>query len=132
MIDIIIAFLAAEGLPALALLCRVRQTGLSGDAGVVAALQSLGRGSALLGLGCLLLMQLLAIALVMGGFLLYFHWKYRKAYDSPAAAGEAAEGVVNLPVSALMKDMVFRHIGMEFARRLHARIAKMRKQNGQQ
>ena len=37
MLDIIIAFLAAEGLPALALLCRVRQTGLSGDAGVFAA-----------------------------------------------------------------------------------------------
>ncbi len=132
MIDIIIAFLAAEGLPVLVLLCRARQTGLSGDAGVIAALSSLGQGSVLAGLGCLLLVQLLAIGLVVGGFLLFFHWKYRKAYDSADATGEAMESVQELPLSATMRQMIFKHIGMEFSRHLHARIAEMRRKNGQQ
>ena len=73
MIDIIIAFLVAEGLPALVLLSRARQTGLSGDAGIFAALTSLGQGGALAGLGCLMLVQLLAIGLLMSGILLFFH-----------------------------------------------------------
>lgn len=132
MIDIVIAFLAAEGVPALVLLCRVQQTGMSGDAGVIAALASLGQGSVLVGLGCLLLVQLLAIGLTVGGFLLFFHWKYRKAFDSSKETGEAVEIVQELPLSASMRHLLVRHICMEFSRHLHARIAEMRRKNGQQ
>ena len=132
MIDIIIAFLAAEGLPALVLLCRARQTGLSGDAGVISALVSLGQGSMLAGLGCLLLVQLLAIGLVVGGFLLFFHWKYRKAFDSSKETGEAVETVQELPLSASMRHLLVRHICMEFSHHLHARIAGKHRKNGQQ
>ena len=130
MIDIIIAFLAAEGLPALVLLCRARQTGLSGDAGVIAALTSLGQGSALAGLGCLLLVQLLAIGLTVGGILLFFHWKYRKVYDSPKATGETVEKIKDLPLSATMKGLIFDHVIHEFMRCVHARAAANRKRNG--
>lgn len=132
MIDVIIAFLAAEGLPALVLLCRVRQTGLSGDAGVIAALSSLGHGSALVGLGCLLLLQLLAIGLVMGSVLLFFHWKYRKVYNSSKATAETAEKIKDLPLSGTMKKLIFNHVIHEFIRCVHAKAAANRERNGLQ
>ena len=83
MIDVIIAFLAAECAPALVLLLKMRQVGLQGDAGVVAALTALGPGGVLGGLGCLLAVQLLAVPAAMACILVYYHWKYRKVYDSP-------------------------------------------------
>ena len=129
MIDIIIAFLAAEGVPALALLCRVRQTGLSGDAGVFAALQSLGHGSALAGLGCLLLVQLLAIGLVMACTVLFFHWKYRKAHSSVDATCETVEKIKSLPLSGLMRELIFHHVIHEFMRCTQARAAAKRRRN---
>ena len=132
MIDIIIAFLAAEGLPALVLLCRARQTGLSGDAGVIAALTSLGQGSVLAGLGYLLLVQLLAIGLTVGSFLLYFRWKYRKATYSTKGLAEALDKISTLPVSPIMRKMLSRQVCVEYRRRVRAYVAEMRKKDDQQ
>ena len=132
MIDIIIAFLAAEGLPALVLLCRARQTGLSGDAGVIAALSSLGQGSVLAGLGCLLLVQLLAIGLAVASTLLFFRWKYRKVTYSTKGLAEALDKISSLPVSPIMRKMLSRQVCVEYKRRVRAYVAEMRKKDDQQ
>ena len=129
MTDVIIAFLAAEGAPALVLLLKMRQVGLQGDAGVVAALTALGQGSVLGGLGCLLAVQLLAIPAAMGCILLFYHWKYRKVYDSSEATSDTVEALKELPLSGTMKRIVFHHVIHEFMRHVHARARENRKRN---
>lgn len=130
MIDAIIAVLAAEGAPVLVLLLKMRYAELSGDAGVVAALTALGHGSVPGGLGCLLAVQLLAIPAAMGCILLYYHWKYRKVYDSPEATSDTVEAIKDLPLTGTMKRLIFNHVIREFMRHVHARACENRKRNG--
>ena len=130
MIDVITAFLAAEGVPALLLLYRIRQSGLSGSEGVTAALMSIGPGGALGGLVGLALIQLAMIPLVMCLFLVYFHWAYRRAFDSCDATCDAVEEITALPLSALMRYLIMRHVTHEFMRHTRARAIARKKRDG--
>lgn len=130
MIDVIIACLAAGGLPVLVLLSRSQQTVLSGNSGILAALSVPALGGLPGGIACLLLAQGLAVALVFGGIRLYcIRWVFRKCYSNSKDAGAAVEKVSLLPLSPLMKRKLRRDITLQFMRGVWARREARMKQN---
>ena len=96
-IDIMIALPIAAGLPILLLMHRMHQMGLPLDRSKAAALTAIGHGSMLLGITAVLLLQILIFAAVIGGIVLYYHWKYRWMYSSDEETTEVMEGISNLP-----------------------------------
>ena len=122
MIDLVIAFLAAEGIPAAIVLLRMRRMGAAGDAGAAAALMSLGRGSLLTGLELLLLLQALLIPAALAAVQLALCWRYRKLrYLPAAAAAEAAVEIRCMHLTAMTKRNMIERIVRMLERREEAR-----------
>ena len=130
MIDIIIALPVAVGLPVLLLLHRMQQMGLPYDRGKVAALMAIGHGSLALGIAALVLLQILAIAAVVSGIVMYYHWKYRRMYSSDEKIAEVMEGIRELPYTWVTRRLIFNHLLKETIRHITAKARARKKREG--
>ena len=111
MIDIIITFVASEGVPALILYILAQRTGFVSDGTIISALTTLGGNNVLTGLIVLELIQVATIILTLWGIKqvicdLFFQEAIEHSDDFKASM----EAVRELPVSPIMHAMVIKHI----------------------
>lgn len=110
MIDVIIVIIAAECAPIVVLQALGQQANLQGNNAIISVLSALGRGNMQNGMMCLVLVQLLMIPLILGIVRLYYRWKFRKAYRTSEETSEAAEKTMNLPLSFMMRRIIFNDV----------------------
>ena len=130
MIDVMIALPVAGGLPILLLMHRMQQMGLPFDRGKAAALTAIGHGSITLGIVIFLILQILIVTAVVGGIVLYYHWKYRGIYSSDKEIAEVMEGIKELPYTLITRRLIFKHILMETIRHITAEAQARKKRQG--
>ena len=131
MIDVIIAFFVASGLPNMILWGRMQQTGLSGSAAMAAALSRPELGGLPGGAMCLMLAQVLAVVLILKAIGLYYiHWVFRKCYDTAEDTADAVERVSDYPLSRFLRGKIRRGIILQHFRRVWAKREARLKREG--
>ncbi len=132
MLDIIIAFFAAEGIPVVTMISLVKKSGLPGDVGIIAALNTLGRGSTQAGLLYLVAIHLLAIPIVLVLIRLYYRLLFRNKSETVEDTEETIEIIKTLPVSGYMRQKVLDDVIDQFACNVRARAKARKKRMGKE
>jgi len=120
MYDVVVAICTANGISGLILLVLSQQSGLQGGAALVAALHAFGPGGLLGGVLSLLLIQALTIPLVMIGFVMYYCWASRDAYDSLHTMHQAMVKIASLRISTITRALIVARIARNMGRHLIA------------
>ena len=122
MMDVIIASAVTASIPTFLLFLQASQPNCLYGSGMIAAIATFEPGGILVGMGCLLLAQMLAIQLTMAGIRLYYvRWVFRKCYASSKETGEAVESISSLPLSHYLQKKIRRGIVLQYMRGVWAR-----------
>ena len=128
MLDIIFALFAAEVVPIISLISLAYKSELIGEAAVIAALETLGRGSIQTGLLFLIVIQLLVIPLAMGSVRLFYRWMFRNTCSTADDTNKTIETIKTLPVSNYMRQKIFDDVIQQFMKNVKARAKAIREQ----